>query len=78
MKHATTRFLIAGTIAATVAMTAPATATAELPTATAAQIDLLDSGSAEAARGAFASIVFFGAIGLCLLRLLPADQCHFI
>ncbi|MEU1549636.1 hypothetical protein [Nocardia sp. NPDC005745] len=72
MKHAGMRIIAATAIALTAATAAPATATAE-PVAAAVEVP---PGVVDAVRGAIASVLFFGIVGLCVVRVLPPDQCH--
>ncbi|MEU1995111.1 hypothetical protein ABZ511_11725 [Nocardia gamkensis] len=72
MKHAGMRIIAAAAITLTAATAAPATATAE-PVAAAVEVP---PGVVDAVRGAIASVLFFGIVGLCVVRVLPPDQCH--
>ncbi|MER7450866.1 hypothetical protein ABTW96_11325 [Nocardia beijingensis] len=72
MKHAGMRIIAAATIALTAATAVPATATAE-PVAAVVEVP---PGVVDAVRGAIASVLFFGIVGLCVARVLPVDQCH--
>ncbi|MEU6829137.1 hypothetical protein ABZ894_10835 [Nocardia beijingensis] len=73
MKHAGMRIIAAATIALTAV---PATATAEISAEPVAAVVEVPPGVVDAVRGAIASVLFFGIVGLCLVRVLPADQCH--
>ncbi|MEW1739708.1 hypothetical protein AB0346_27545 [Nocardia beijingensis] len=66
------RIIAAATIALTAATAVPATATAE-PVAAVVGVP---PSLVDAVRGAIASVLFFGIVGLCVARVLPADQCH--
>lgn len=76
MKHAGMRIIAAATIALTAATAVPATAIAEISVEPVAAVVEVPPGVVDAVRGAIASVLFFGIVGLCVARVLPADQCH--
>ncbi|MBF6219322.1 hypothetical protein IU479_14505 [Nocardia abscessus] len=77
MKHAAMRVIAATAIALTAATAAPVTATASNTAEPVASAVDLPPGVVDSVRSAIASVLFFGIVGLCLVRVLPPDQCHF-
>ncbi|MGK8525104.1 hypothetical protein ACRS6B_27830 [Nocardia asteroides] len=76
MKLAAVHIIAATTIGLTAATAVPAIAAAEATAEPVAAVVEVPSGVVEAVRGAIASVLFFGIVGLCVARVLPADQCH--
>ncbi|MBF6206589.1 hypothetical protein [Nocardia sputi] len=76
MKHAGMRVIAATTIALTAATAVPAAASAEITAEPVAAIVEVPPAVVDGVRNAIASVLFFGIVGLCLARILPADQCH--
>lgn len=75
MKHAGMRIIAAATITLTAATAVPAAAAAQITAEPVAVVEV-SPGIVDAVRGAIASVLFFGIVGLCVARILPPDQCH--